>query len=338
MSSFLWLYHNKEQFDKAKQFCKRLLRSEVNSKHGVTIFADFPSSSKSPELNIKRSPVLRQYFGENLQFKDQSRYVLRPTYGISGGSSSTTVGHDIRFVKTREMDNNLLSIGRSLQDYILNTTHMKKRFNKKQLSILERKSFNHCTVLIYFTDEGDAMKKVSTLGKHCDCNYDIQGEFQEESNSQMENTPTISLSLGESRELQLFRRYGVISKTSQRLVWKEDESFKQSVSLSDGSVFVLHPTDEKPTLVADENGNTTQVQFQHGDIRFKGALSMGLVFRIVTKSRYYDTRNDTVCLSAKDYGNLDNERKNHQNIDQKMSSVDHDYVQEMFRELSDIIV
>ena len=66
--------------------------------------------------------------------------------------------------------------------------------------------FNHCTVLIYYA--GEHLKKKSSLGYHPDCVYSASnGKYVPKLNSQVENTPALIYSLGNTRTLKWKSRH-----------------------------------------------------------------------------------------------------------------------------------
>ena len=66
--------------------------------------------------------------------------------------------------------------------------------------------FNHYTVLIYYADQENDRK--SSMGLHSDCMYKTKcGSFYYARNSEEVNTPTVVLSLGDTRTLKWKRRH-----------------------------------------------------------------------------------------------------------------------------------
>ena len=64
---------------------------------------------------------------------------------------------------------------------------------------------NHCAVLIY---AGKGLKDKSYLGYHTDCVYSASdGNCVEQSNSQVDKTPAVIYSLGDSKTLNWKIRY-----------------------------------------------------------------------------------------------------------------------------------
>jgi hypothetical protein len=282
---------------------------------------------------------LRQYYAcdndSPVSSTNREDIVSRPTYGISEGSSSSTVGHDFRAVTTKKMPQRLFKTGENIREKLLNDNSISRKFSNDQQVILKQNTFNHCTVLIYFSDKEHKLKTESTLGKHCDCMHDHNGNFIHKNNAQMENTPTVVLTLGENRILPFFRRHVGVSEAGN-MVWEDDAAFYEEWELTDGSVFVLHPNDEKPTLKVCQNNNIPiKQQYQHGNIAFKGNISIGIVFRIVTKSRNYRVETNTLVPSQSELQLYANKHVTFKQMDSIMGKIDISYVQELFKKLSD---
>lgn len=65
--------------------------------------------------------------------------------------------------------------------------------------------FNHCTVLVYYA--GESLKNHARMGMHSNCVYSVQnGCYVKKDNSQVQNTPTVVYSLGDTWSLHWIRR------------------------------------------------------------------------------------------------------------------------------------
>ena len=263
----------------ARCICKNLLLSNFNSETGITVTADMPFG-KSGMLNISRPAVLRTYYGLNLDICSQHS-TWRITYGLTGICPS--VGMDPRRFSTKTMSLEMFKLGEELKKKV------KKEFEDQYLDtdVLEC-DYNHCTVLLYNAH----MSKVNnTLSFHCDCKYNHKGKFQYDSNTQGENTATIVYSLGDPRTLYFRKRW--IHQSSSITTWISEKESLNKFELTNNSIFVLHPSDEKPYV---RNIGETLSQFQHGNVRVKeGQLSIGLIFRHVTQAIAYDNKS---CLQV----------------------------------------
>ena len=64
------------------------------------------------------------------------------------------------------------------------------------------------------------------------------------------------------------------------------------LQLTDKSIFMLHPNDEKPLV---RTPGDSKCQLQHGNVHVK--MSIALVYRNVTKTLIYDSKNSRRVLS-----------------------------------------
>lgn len=136
--------------------------------------------------------------------------------------------------------------------------------------------FNHVTVLIYYSD-----KKVCQLALHRDQLYSRDDKFLCHLNSQHEGTPTCILTIGDVRDLsfKLFC-HGKKCKGSRSTVQPCGGVGDYKFSLGHGSLFVLHPDDERPKFRPFYKQDD-YCFFKHGDIKFGGSneMSIGIVCR-----------------------------------------------------------
>jgi len=235
-------------------------------------------------LNILRPAVLRQYYGLNV--KDDVTHndcVERYTYG--SGTGTSTVGIDPNNFVTREMTEEMKSMSIELKELLVNN----KKYFKLDDANLDL-PFNHCTVLVYYA--GKSLKNHARMGMHSDCVYSVHnGCYVKKDNSQVQNTPTVVYSLGDSRSLNWIRRQR-ISTTNGRTVWKCDKNFNIKYPLSTDSVTIVNTLDEDPEYISLDG---SKYQYQHGDVNVsKDQLSIGIVFRTVHSTAVYDTTNSCI--------------------------------------------
>ena len=141
---------------------------------------------------------------------------------------------------------------------------------------------------------------------HCDHKYSKLGKFVKSTNSQVQNTVTIILSLGDERILN-WRRRKLIKNKNGNMIWEIDKSWVGSMTMNKYGMVILNPFDEQPHII-DDCGN--YYQYQHGDVHISGdSMSIGLVFRVVDEYYYYNS--------------VSNRMINH-NISQKLNSKDLD--------------
>ena len=153
--------------------------------------------------------------------------------------------------------------------------------------------FDSCTVLTYFSHPD--VKTASKMGFHCDNTYSLNGIYSKCGNSQIENTPIVIVSFGESRSLH-FRKmsFTQTDKTSKK--WSKDPQFIQKMLLNSKNIIILHPCDEKPHCIG---GSNVHVKYQHGNVLVKSPhkMSFALVFRVVQRYELYNTLNNTLVTN-----------------------------------------
>ena len=266
---------------RAKIFIKTLLLSDFNTYQGIPISADIPRCCTYPVLNIKRPAVLRIYYGVS-EYSVSSPYVVRPTYGPTRLYSS--VGIDPNRYITKQFTPELYLISNHLRHLV--ETYSVTGF-KKMLS----HDYNHCTVLIYRSNE--SCKSNSSLSYHCDTTYDAKGKFVKSSNSQLEKSSVLVLTLGDARQLKYALRYSFGNK------WIMSNVTIPSKTLQHNCVYILHCEDEIPTK---RDGSKYLSQIMHGGIAMSGKdeLSIALCFRFVTKKRSYDPVSNLLVTEPKD--------------------------------------
>jgi len=126
------------------------------------------------------------------------------------------------------------------------------------------KTFNH----LQFSINGNKGYHTSTCGMiqtgmHCDVTYSFSKDegihCSPSMNSQEVNTIVAIITIGHPRVI-----------TFERVIWREGPTDvvveKKYFILSHGSLFILHPLDERPAL-RDKNDNTTLTYWKHGGVR-----------------------------------------------------------------------
>ena len=182
---------------------------------------------------------------------------------------------------TREIPSSLKPVAKEIECLV-------KRKVEKNVRV---DPFNHVTLLFYYpktADLNDSMKQM--LGFHTDNVYSHWGVFEHAKNSQVENTVTAVLTLGDDHKL-LFREQKLVrDKDTEKIVWKtRKDRLQLPFNMKNNSVFILNPNDE----ITRQRGthDRTLSRFQHGGVKCPGpnCLSVALVFR-------------TVCCARRVYG------------------------------------
>ena len=147
---------------------------------------------------------------------------------------------------------------------------VKQKF-RHDTTCLDIKKFNSCTVLLYY---GKTLKRIIQLGFHRDQLYRSDGTINQKQNSQAVNTPTVVLTVGDSRMLHFILCGKEIKKNIH----------VDSFELDHGSMFFLHPCDEIPMLraVFTEYADL-YTYYKHGGVKHgpSDGLSVAFVFRTV---------------------------------------------------------
>ena len=273
-----------------------MILSSLDSSKGIRLTFEAPYNNK-PKLNLLRPAVLRQYFGKLHSIRGKLKnYEVRYTYGGGCGSACNSVGVEKNSLCTRGFTKEIDVIAKVVHKFIFSNKECQKYLytDRRHTSNIRCEQFNHCTVLLYYGVNG--IKEYSKLGYHCDCVYDKWGRFRNSANSQLENSITVSVCIGDERKIRFKRRY--IGTPSD--CWEYDEDSIMETVLGNGSLLVIHPDDERPFYI-NHNGASTINQIQHGDtIVSKGNFSLSLVFRTVTNKQLYRSNGDIIVTADTD--------------------------------------
>ena len=260
---------------RARTELKVLLISDFDSHQGIPVEANQPLGSPSPLINLTRPAVLRIYYGLSKSCT-KSLNAIRPTYGPI--STSSSVGMDPHNFTTKPMSLTLFNIGEQLRSYLKNQC-------EREVSKYLESKFNHCTILIYSGESNNGPSN-SSLAYHSDCTFDHTGKFLPGRNSQQENTCVAVLTLGDTRTLHFKKRIAQSSKIGRKK-WVQTDDKGVSFDLTDNSVFMLHPIDEKPCV---REGDDHMSQYIHGGVKItnNNDLSIAFAFRVVSVDHEYD--------------------------------------------------
>lgn len=231
--------------------------------------------------NITRPAVLRNYFGRNVEALSPMKWV-RYTYGSP--NLHGTISTDPRQYNTKPMCEDMYCLGKRFAE------HAKSHYiNIHQNTDFLDHDYNHCTVLIYHPHGKNTNCKLSY---HCDSSYTHDGRFSPH-NTMKEHSDVLVYTMGDDRTLYFRVRKIRVSDKSRHKCVNDNHHFHKLV-LSDKSLFVLHPLDEKPMVRA---GDRQITQIQHGNVKVEeGNLSIAFVFRSVTQKEVYDNINDFKCV------------------------------------------
>ena len=206
---FIWSYLAMEQ----------LVTSPLNSKKEISIATESPYGFK--HINLLRRSVLRQYYGRDLESHCGNKGTLRYSYGYK--KNNTSINAD---------PNN--SATKPFNYYLLNITHeVHKMLNERRNELRSKwmdlnTVFNHCTDLLYYSHP--LLKKEAVMPFHCDVTYNHKGEYVYNMNEQVENTPTVILTIGDSRYLNFQCQMSMVNNKTGRMKWvvmKDNPSYKR---------------------------------------------------------------------------------------------------------------
>lgn len=130
---------------------KILLLSEFDSSQGIPVKANQPLGCPHPVINLTRPALLRIYFGLSSECT-MSLNAVRPTYGPI--STSSSVGTDPYNLSTKAMSLHLHNIGLKIRNFLLTACD-------GNLKPFLKETFNHCTVLLYSSDNNNGSSNSS---------------------------------------------------------------------------------------------------------------------------------------------------------------------------------
>jgi len=170
---------------------------------------------------------------------------------------------------------------------------------------------NSVTSLLMWDKRGEC-KNTEQVQLHRDNDHDNKtGKFCAHNNSQKENTPTCVLTIGMPRNLQFELHKGNFNrKPGDRGTLPVHKPFAcTTVPLTHGSLFVLHPEDER-SLLREYFDETHLTFWKHGKVYFgKDGLSIGLAFRQTTSTEECKIKTGEVVLSGERKKKAEGKRK-----------------------------
>ena len=178
--------------------------------------------------------------------------------------------------------------------------------------------FNHCTALLYYSHP--LLKKEAVMPFHCDVTYNHKGDYVDSKNEQIENTPTVIISLGDSRYLNFQCQMCMMNKKTGRLNWVvvKKNSLIQRIELKDKSIFVLNTIDERPAI---DPASGCFIRYQHGNVVVRDSkISCAWVLRVVKNIERYNQNNQLItkdmCMDETDVLTNDSliHEKYHENL------------------------
>lgn len=178
----------------------------------------------------------------------------------------------------RELSPEMTTIAEIIRNYLI------KNCQDRLQGVDLTNEFNSMVTIAYWD------KKL--LPAHRDQRYDCHGNFLADENSQKQSSPTCILAVGDTRELKLkLMRHKSPEDNATKHV--KISGATESFDLDHGTLFVLHPDDEK-TIIREYFHQDHKTFWQHyssGLLKDGSGLSLGLVFRtsVHYKLVYKDT-------------------------------------------------
>ena len=138
--------------------------------------------------------------------------------------------------------------------------------------------------------------------------YNHRGIYLDKQNGQKENTPTVIVTIGDSRKLKWRRRILVLDLVTGRYKWQIDKIWKHVMHVASGSIVIVNPLDEIPTQTAVIG---ILIQYQHGGVIVNGSkLSCAYAFRVVKTSKVYNKSNQMLNINGYTISNDEKELLN----------------------------
>ena len=126
--------------------------------------------------------------------------------------------------------------------------------------------------------------------------YNHKGVYLDKQNGQKENTPTVIVTIGDSRKLKWRRRILVLDLVTGRYKWQIDKTWKHVMHISSGSIVIVNPLDEIPTQTAVIG---MLIQYQHGGVIVNGSkFSCAYAFRVVKTTKVYNKSNEALNING----------------------------------------
>jgi hypothetical protein len=274
----------------ATRIIKSLLSPQWRTQNGMPYHIDTPSSNK-PMGSMERPAVPRTHYGldTDLHLATIGEYITRYMYGLGSGGGS--VGTDCRYLQNKQMTHDMIVFAHELLDYL--RQNKKKLFRGADAMDLEQ-AFNSVTILTYIGNDIIDEINSSSLSMHADQVYSTDGVFSTTKNTQKVNTPVVTVTMGDERTLHMAKR-----RVTKPGVWTElDDETNIPFKLNNGSVFVLHPSDEVPK--ERDGAGEAKSQFHHGGVKVTEGLSFAIVFRTVTQKAKIHIADNTRLLTEAD--------------------------------------
>ena len=129
---------------------------------------------------------------------------------------------------------------------------------------------------------------------HCDVTYNHKGQYVDSANEQVENTPTVIISLRDNIFLNWQLQICLLNQKTGRLKWYNvcKSNFMKTINLEDKTILIINTLDERPFI---DSATGCFMRYQHGNVTVKhSSFSCGLVLRVVKGKARYNESNHLV--------------------------------------------
>jgi hypothetical protein len=214
------------------------------------------------------------YFGTNKEVKGD--LVLRTAYAV--GSGVTSIGLDPSTMKVHALFPEMSEL--------MGMAHEAVMTNPKVAHTMQDKYFNFCSVKIYFSFRDEKGKLVrKNTNWHVDVTSDKQGKPLP-NNSQVPGTPVVIATFGDTKILE-FRRQGRHGNL--------DNNSHLEFSQENGSIFVLHPDDEKIDYLQKHWRHKSEMKLVNNNKPNPDAVTFAFMFRVVQGEVWLNVADSTLA-------------------------------------------
>ena len=156
------------------------------------------------------------------------------------------------------------------------------------------------------------------MGWHTDIKYSKSGKFSNSRNTQLEHTPTVIVTFGDSRCLK-WRK--VIYDNENKAT--HTKAFLKMI-LTEGTILILHPGDECPHLHQESGG---KIKYEHGNINIgKDECSIAFVFRVVSQEEQFRSSDNCLINNERNALKKDKEKEIDMMYDHVDTELYHTYI------------
>lgn len=166
---------------------------------------------------------------------------------------------------------------------------IEKHFQHDKTTVLN--PFNNCVLITYLPG--------MAFPEHRDVTYAKNGKYDDLKNSQAEKTFSAILVIGDARRLD----FHLYKQGVKKIVRVTEEEGRHYFELEHGTLFLLHPEDERPFVRAwcPQHGSTFFKHSSKGLGTENGGLSLGIVMRFVCQSKEVVTDSGSLILGDDEF-------------------------------------